>query len=171
MKTINDIDYFKTDTVNLAKNLIGKWIETNIDGNVIKAQILETEAYLGIVDSACHSFKGKRTARNEPMWKTGGTIYVYLCYGMHYMFNIVSQNKNEPEAVLIRAVTNALGPAKTTKLLNIDKTLNGESIINNPKICILDDGKTYNYFASTRVGIDYAEDKDKNAPLRFILNK
>ena len=169
MKIINNIKFFKTDTITLAKNLIGKWIVTNINNNQIIAQICETEAYLGVNDSACHSYKGKLTNRNQPMWQEGGTIYVYLCYGLHYLFNIVSCDFNQPEAVLIRAVVGANGPAKTTKLLNIDKSLNGEKIINNPKIYIMDDGKIYKHYKAKRVGIDYALDKDKNALLRFIL--
>lgn len=170
MKVINQQEFFTTDTVSLAKNLIGKWIETNINGKVVKAQICETEAYLGVNDSACHTYKNKRTQRTETMYKIGGTIYIYLCYGLHNLLNIVSKKENEPEAVLIRGVVGAVGPAKATKLLNIDKTLNGQSIINNPQICILDDGKKYNYTSAKRVGIDYAQEKDKNALLRFILS-
>ena len=171
MEIINDINFFKTDTISLAKNLIGKWIVTNINGKVVKAQISETEAYLGINDSACHSYKGKKTNRNEPMWQQGGTIYIYLCYGLHYLFNIVSLDINQPEAVLIRAVIGANGPAKTTKLLNIDKSLNGQSIINNTSICIMDDKHKYEYTKEQRVGIDYANNKDRTAQLRFILKK
>jgi len=171
MKIINDKDFFKTDTITLAKNLIGKWIVTNINGNKVMAQISETEAYLGIEDSACHTYGGKRTIRTEPMWKDGGTIYIYLCYGLHHLFNIVSKKEGEPEAVLIRAVVGAIGPAKTTKLLNIDKSLNGQSIVNNDSIYILDDGKKYKYIKDRRVGIDYALTKDRNAKLRFILKK
>ena len=171
MKKINNIDFFKTDTVTLAKKLIGKWIETKIDGKVVRAHISETEAYLGVEDSACHSYKGKRTSRNEPMWQDAGTIYVYLCYGMHFLLNIVSKEKNQPEAVLIRALVGADGPGKATKLLNINKSLNGQTIINNPKICLLDDEKEYNFKAEKRVGIDYALVKDRNALLRFVLLK
>lgn len=169
MRIINNQDFFTTDTITLAKNLIGKWIVTNINGKESKAQICETEAYLGINDSACHTYKNKRTQRTEPMYQMGGTIYIYLCYGMHNLLNIVSYKENEPEAVLIRGVVGAVGPAKATKFLNIDKTLNGESIINNPKISILEDGKSYSYTSDKRVGIDYALPKDKNAKLRFIL--
>lgn len=171
MKQINDINFFKTDTITLSKNLIGKWIETNIDGVKRKAQIKETEAYLGVNDSACHSYKGKRTKRTETMYMEGGTIYIYLCYGMHYMLNIVSSKINVPEAVLIRALVEADGPAKTTKFLNINKDLNGESIVNNLRISIYDDGNQYLYIKAKRVGIDYALDKDKNALLRFILKQ
>ena len=169
MKVINDLDFFKKDTITLAKSLIGKWIVTNINGVEVKAQICETEGYLGINDSACHTYKGKHTVRVEPMWQIGGTIYIYLCYGLHYLLNIVSCDVGEPEAVLIRGVVGANGPAKATKLLNIDKSLNGQSIVNNPKICIMDDGNKYKFATDTRVGIDYALPKDKNAKLRFIL--
>ncbi len=169
MKTINDLQFFKSDTITLAKRLIGKWIVTNIDGAEIKAQICETEAYLGVNDSACHTYKGKRTARIEPMWQGGGTIYIYLCYGLHYLLNIVSCDVGVPEAVLIRGVVGANGPARATKLLNINKDLNGQSIVNNPKICIMDDGKKYKFTTATRVGIDYALPKDKKEKLRFIL--
>ncbi len=171
MKKINNLEFFKTDTITLAQNLIGKWIKTNINGEEKIGQISETEAYLGVNDSACHTYKGKRTPRTEPMWQEGGTIYVYLCYGMHNLLNIVSKNAGEPEAVLIRALFEANGPAKTTKFLNINKDLNGQSIVNNPQICILTDGKNYNFTTHTRVGIDYAQEKDKTANLRFVLKK
>lgn len=171
MEVIEDLQFFKSDTITLAKSLIGKWIVTNVDGVEVKAQICETEAYLGVNDSACHTYKGKRTERVEPMWQVGGTIYIYLCYGLHYLLNIVSCDVGEPEAVLIRGVVGAVGPAKTTKLLNIDKSLNGQSIVNNPKICIMDDGMKHDYTTATRVGIDYALSKDKNAKLRFILKQ
>lgn len=171
MRIINDKEFFITDTTTLAQNLIGKWIVTNIKGKEVKAQILETEAYLGADDSACHTYKNKRTNRTEPMWQEGGTIYVYFCYGMHYLLNIVSKSINEPEAVLIRAVTNAIGPAKTTKLLNIDKSINGQSIIDNPSICIMDDEKYYKFKKMRRVGIDYALPKDRDALLRFVLQQ
>jgi len=171
MKVLNNLQFFKMDTITLAKSLIGKWIVTNINGVEVNAQICETEAYLGVNDSACHTYKAKRTERVEPMWQVGGTIYIYLCYGLHYLLNIVSCDEGVPEAVLIRGVVGVVGPAKTTKLLNIDKSLNGQSIVNNPQICIMDDGKKYKHTTATRVGIDYALPKDKNAKLRFILKQ
>ena len=171
MKAINQKKFYQSDAVTLAKNLIGKWIETNTGGKQVMAQICETEAYLGSVDSACHSYKGKRTPRTETMYQVGGTIYVYLCYGLHNLFNIVCNKQNVPEAVLIRAVVGANGPAKATKLLNIDKSYNNQSIINNPRICIKDDGFKYNFTCEKRVGIDYADEHDKNALLRYVLIK
>ena len=169
MIEVNDKSFFETDTITLAQNLIGKWIKTNLNERETIAQISETEAYLGINDSACHTYMGKRTSKNEPMWNDGGTIYVYLCYGLHNMFNVVSCKKDVPEAVLIRALKEANGPGKATKLLNIDKSFNGQSILNNPQICILDDGKKYEFTSHKRVGIDYSLEKDKNALLRFIM--
>jgi len=169
MKRINNKEFFKTDTISLAQNLIGKWILTNINGEEKLAQITKTEAYLGINDSACHSYNNKKTPRTKVMWEDGGTIYIYLIYGLHYLFNIVSMDKDHPEAVLISACKEANGPAKLTKFLNIDKSLNGLSIIDNPQIQILDDGLDYAHTSCKRVGIDYAQEKDKNAPLRFVL--
>ncbi|MBP3344955.1 MAG: DNA-3-methyladenine glycosylase [Clostridia bacterium] len=169
MKEIKNKEFFQVDTISLAEKLIGKWIVTRIDGKERKAQIYETEAYLGVDDSACHTYKGKRTARVEPMWQEGGTIYVYLCYGMHHLLNIVSEKEGVPEAVLIRAVEGAEGPAKTTKLLGIEKSFNGQSIVNNPKICIMDDEERYKYAKKERVGIGYALEKDQKALLRFVI--
>ncbi len=171
MIKIKNKNFFKVNTISLAQNLIGKWIETNINGVKVREQILETEAYLGVNDSACHTFNNKRTLRTEPMYHEGGTIYIYLCYGMHYLLNIVSEKEGVPEAVLIRATTCAKGPARLTKHLNITKNLNGESIVNNNKICILDDGKKYAYTCASRIGISYANKIDQEAPLRFILKK
>ena len=171
MKKIDDEKFFKTDTINLAKNLLGKWLCTIIDGKTIMSQITETEAYLGINDSACHTYKAKRTERTEPMWQAGGTMYVYMCYGMHYLFNIVSKDVNQPEAVLIRAVADANGPAKLTKFFGIDKNFNGQKITNNSKIYLYDDEKTYNYTTGKRVGINYALPKDRDALLRFVMDK
>ncbi len=169
MKKIDNIEFFQTDTITLAKNLIGKHIITNINGKKTIAQITETEAYLGESDSACHTYKGKRTNRVEPMWQDGGTIYVYLCYGLHYMFNIVSCKEGQPEAVLIRATKEANGPAKLTKFLNITKELNGQSIVNNNSISIWDDEKKYSCKSLARIGINYALPKDRDAKLRFVM--
>lgn len=171
MKIINDKEFFRADTETLAKNLIGKWIVTHIDGVEAKAQISETEAYLGVCDSACHTYMGKRTKRTEPMWMDGGTIYIYLCYGIHNLLNIVSRKEGEPEAVLIRALVGANGPGKATKKLNITRVLNGQSIVDNSQICIMDDGEKYEFKTATRVGIAYATEKDQKALLRFVLKR
>ena len=96
--------YARKDVVLIAKELIGKIIITNFDGQVTSARIVETEAYIGITDKASHSFGNRRTARNEHMYAAAGTAYVYICYGLHQMLNIVTNDKDVPDAVLIRAV-------------------------------------------------------------------
>ena len=171
MKEIVDKNFFKVDTISLAQNLIGKWIVTNINGIESRLQISETEAYLGVNDSACHTYKGKKTNRTLPMWQDGGTIYIYLCYGLHNLLNIVSDVEGIPEAVLIRAGVGFSGPAKLTKHLHIDRALNGECIVGNNKIKIFDDGKTYKFEAKPRVGIAYALEPDVKAKLRFVMKE
>ena len=104
MKKIGIQFYKRNDVVTIAKELLGKIIVTKFDGFTTSGRIVETEAYIGLTDKASHSFGGKRTARNEHMYATAGTAYVYICYGMHHLFNVVTNEKNIPDAVLIRAV-------------------------------------------------------------------
>ena len=104
MKKLPGQFYKRTDVVAIAKELIGKVIVTHFNGLVTSGRIVETEAYIGFTDGASHSFAGKRTARNEHMYADAGTSYVYICYGMHHLFNVVTNTKNIPDAVLIRAV-------------------------------------------------------------------
>ncbi|MEO6637079.1 MAG: DNA-3-methyladenine glycosylase [Ginsengibacter sp.] len=96
--------YQRKDVLQISKELLGKIIVTNFDNELTSGRIVETEAYVGIVDKASHSFGGKRTARNEHMYSAAGIAYVYICYGMHQMFNIVTNEKDVPDAVLVRAV-------------------------------------------------------------------
>lgn len=121
------IQFYKgTDVVLIAKELIGKIIITNFNGLITSARIVETEAYIGLTDRASHSFGGKRTARNEHMYAPAGTAYVYICYGMHHLFNIVSNAKDIPDAVLIRAVEPIAGidiMLKRTGKAKLDNTL------------------------------------------------
>src|SRR5580765_5668876 len=91
--------YKRKDVVQVAKDLLGKIIVTNFDGVKTTARIVETEAYVAHVDKASHSFGGRRTNKNEHMYSTAGTAYVYICYGMHQMFNIVTNDKDIPDAV------------------------------------------------------------------------
>lgn len=96
--------YNRKDVVKIARDLLGKIVVTHFDWKITSGKIVETEAYVGIVDKASHSFSGKRTAKNEHMYSAPGTTYVYICYGMHQMLNIVTNEKEIPDAVLIRAV-------------------------------------------------------------------
>lgn len=97
-------NFFLVDGVTLAKNLLGKVLVRKIDNKILKARIVETEAYMGPLDKAAHSYKNRRTNRTEPMFLEGGHIYIYLIYGMYHCFNISANKKDIPEAVLIRAV-------------------------------------------------------------------
>lgn len=164
---IKDEQFFICTADELAEKLIGKILCREIDGDIIKDEIIETEAYFGIEDSASHARFGK-TERNKLMWEKGGTIYVYLCYGIHEMFNIVSGNENEVGAVLIRATRSAKGPGLLTKKFGINRKLNGEKIFNNNKIWLEENTEKINIKKGKRIGINFANSKDKNALLRFI---
>ena len=97
-------EFYLQDTVEIAKNLLGKTLVHKISGKTIKAKIIETEAYLGLEDKAAHSYGGKKTPRTEIMYAMGGFAYVYFIYGMYYCFNVVTREEGNPQAVLIRAV-------------------------------------------------------------------
>lgn len=187
-------DFFKRDTVEVAKNLLGKKIIRNISGNFFCAKIVETEAYLGLSDRACHSYGGNITKRNEILYREGGTIYVYLIYGMYNLLNIVTRDVGEPEAVLIRAVEPlenldgmaenrfgkvykdlssyqrknlTSGPGKLSMALGIDRSLNGKIL--SPDYLYIGEGEDVkNIVTSKRIGIDYAGE-DAHLPLRFYL--
>lgn len=166
-----DREFFRQDAVTLARALVGKLlVRTLPDGRELRLRISETEAYLGVEDSACHAHKGK-TSRTEVLWRDGGTIYVYLCYGMHEMLNIVSGTEGDPQAVLIRGVEGYDGPGKLTKALGIGRSLNREDILSCPALRIEDDGAEVNITSLPRVGICYADEADRNALWRFRLKK
>ena len=97
-------EFYKKNTLEVAKNLLGHYLIREINGRKIKSIIVETEAYIGSLDKACHGYNYKRTERTKPMYEEGGISYVYFIYGLYNCFNIVSSIKGEPEAVLIRAV-------------------------------------------------------------------
>lgn len=165
---------YKKNALKLAPLLIGKLLCRNIDKKTLKLRITETECYLGTEDTACHAHKGK-TERNKVMFEKGGKAYIYLCYGMHNMLNIVSGEENSPEAVLIRGgiiednenILKIDGPGKLTKALRIDRSLNSENLIDSSKMRIEDDGFKCEYFSLKRVGIEYATEEYKNKLWRF----
>ncbi len=118
--------YHRKDVVQIAKELLGKIIVTSFDGNLTSGRITETEAYVGLTDKASHSFGNRRTVRNEHMYGAAGIAYVYICYGMHQMFNIVTNDKDVPDAVLVRAVEPMKGVGtmlKRTGKKKLDRTL------------------------------------------------
>lgn len=160
--------FYKQDALLVAPSLIGKLLCRKLpDGTVLKVRITETEAYRGEEDTACHARAGK-TPRTEIMYGEGGFAYIYLIYGLHYLFNVVTGKKDEPQAVLIRAVENLGGPAKLTKTLQIDKTLNGCDVTGDI-LWFEDDGFVSTHKTTKRVGIDYACEKYKNIEWRWVI--
>ena len=165
-------DFYTKRAPELAPSLIGKLLCRRIcDENgekVIKLRITETECYFGEEDSACHAHKGK-TERTKIMYHEGGVAYVYLCYGIHSLLNIVSGPEDFPEAALIRGVEGYDGPGKLTKALCIDRTLNGEDLISSNDLWIEDDGYKAEYSTGKRIGIDYATEEYRNIPWRYTI--
>jgi tRNA(Arg) A34 adenosine deaminase TadA/3-methyladenine DNA glycosylase Mpg len=154
----------------LAPALLGKYLcrRDRATGGVLKSRITETECYLGVSDTACHASSGM-TDRNRVMWDKGGTVYVYLCYGIHNMLNVVSGQKGSPEAVLIRGTEGCPGPGRVTKAMGIDRSLNGSDLVLSDEIWIETDGGVIpEYDCLPRVGIDYASDIDRARPWRFV---
>ena len=165
-----DSDFYDRDCLIVAPSLIGKILVHRLpDGTELRERITETEAYRGEEDLACHASKG-RTGRSEMLYHESGTIYVYLCYGVHYMMNVITGEEDQPQGVLIRAGELHKGPAKLTKYLQIDKTFNGQSILQNPDIWFEDDGTPCTWHTDKRVGIEYSGDIWKNKPWRWIMD-
>ena len=153
---------------DVARDLVGKVLVRRVDGYELPLRITETEAYCGEADTACHAHKG-RTNRTEVMYREAGTIYVYLCYGVHWMLNIVTGEVEQPEAVLIRACEGKFnGPGKLTKALSITGQLNRGSILGD-ELWIEDDGFSCAVAKDTRVGIGYASEEDRSRLWRFKL--
>lgn len=168
MNTILDDDFFHRDALEVAPELIGKiLIRTLADGTVLRERITEVEVYRGEEDKACHASKG-RTKRTELLYGESGVIYVYLCYGMHWLMNVITGEKEQPQGILIRCGENYNGPAKLTKFLQIDRSFNGEKIVGNNRIRIEDDGFHPKIKTDSRVGIDYAGEYWKNIKWRYI---
>ena len=162
-------DFFHRECLTVAQELVGKILVHSTPEGELRLRISETEAYCGENDTACHAHKG-RTKRTEVLYADAGTIYVYLCYGMHWLLNIVTGEKEEPQAVLIRACVDAQGPGKLTKKLSITGELNRGSILENT-LWVEDDGFSCRITAEKRVGIGYAAQEDQNKLWRFIIKK
>ena len=168
MAVKTDFQFFYRSCPEVARDLVGKVLSHRLpDGKILRLRISETECYCGEDDTACHAHKG-RTQRTEVMYMEAGTIYVYLCYGMHWMLNIVTGEVDAPEAVLIRACVEAPGPGKLTKALGITGELNRGSILGE-ELWIEDDGFVCDVVTDKRVGIGYASQEDQDRPWRFIM--
>lgn len=180
-------NFYKQDALTLAKSLLGKLLVRVIEQEKIVCRIVETEAYLGPEDRACHAYKGLKTKRTAVMFEEGGLAYVYLIYGMHHCLNVVAGPYGKPEAVLIRGVepltsltslfknrkvaekknlTN--GPGKLCQALAIDKSFNGYNLITGKQLYIMDSSWQGKIIETTRINIPYAQDYiDK--PWRFYI--
>ncbi len=162
--------YFSKSAILLAPDLLGKLLcRQNQDGSVSRCRILETECYFGEEDTACHAHRGK-TPRTEVLYRAGGISYVYLCYGIHNLLNVVTGSEGHPEAVLIRAVEGALGPGRVTKALGITRLDNALPLSPESGIWLEDDGTpTPLYVSLPRVGIEYAAKEDRERLWRFLV--
>lgn len=182
--------YERADVVTITKELIGKILVTNFDDRLTAGRIVEAEAYNGPYDKASHSYNNRRTKRTEVMYANGGVAYVYLCYGIHQMFNIVTNVKDIPNAILIRALEPMLGidtmlersnktvhsfdltrgPGNVAKALGLHTSQTGMHL-QTGDLFIADDGHSYNeadIIATTRIGVDYAAE-DALLPYRFLV--
>ena len=182
--------YQREDVLTISKELLGKVLCTNINDNITTGIIVETEAYKGTTDKASHAYGGRRTKRTNTMYLPGGNAYVYLCYGIHHLFNIVTNIEGIPHAILIRAIEpkdgikimlqrrgkeelyNKLtgGPGSLATALGITLKDSGVSLLGN-RIWLDDQNICINHkdiSASARVGVTYAG-KDANNPWRFQI--
>lgn len=165
------IEFYKRDALIVAPELLGKLLVRKFpNGFVQHYAITEVEAYCGVTDLACHASKG-RTKRTEIMFYDGGLVYMYLIYGMYWMLNIVTSIENDPQAILVRGVDAVEGPGRVTKLLQLDKSFYGESLITSQRLWLedappIDSAKI---ITTPRIGIDYAGDW-KHKPWRFVWN-
>lgn len=182
--------YLRDDVVSVARDLLGKVLCTDIGGARTSVVITETEAYAGVADKASHAWGDRRTRRTEPMYGPGGIAYVYLCYGIHHLFNVVTSERGVPHAVLVRAGevhsglptmlerrgkpspdrTLLAGPGSLARALGITTALTGSSLLGGP-VWIEDHGPHIDaagIVVGPRVGIDYAGE-DASRPYRFRL--
>lgn len=118
-------DFFARDVLEVAPDLLGKLVVHRTEHGILRLRITETEAYRGEQDTACHAHRG-RTRRTETLYGPPGTLYVYLCYGIHWMLNLVTGREGQPQAVLVRACLTAQGPGRLTKALQVTGALNGQ---------------------------------------------
>ncbi|GAC1382631.1 MAG: DNA-3-methyladenine glycosylase [Ginsengibacter sp.] len=190
MRKLSKKFYERDDVVLIAKELIGKILVSNIGGETTSGRIVETEAYVAHIDKASHAYSGKRTLRNEHMYSDAGTSYVYICYGTHQMFNVVTNKKEVPDAVLVRAVeplsgldlmlkrcgkkdadfTITKGPGNVGKALGIKKIHSGLDLLSD-NIFIADDGfkiEDHEIASGPRIGVESAG-KDALLAYRFYI--
>ncbi len=180
--------YLRDDVVTVARDLIGKYVFTEFEGELTGGMIVETEAYNGRTDKACHAYR-RRTPRTEVMYDRGGVAYIYLCYGIHHMLNIVTNTEGLADAVLVRAIQPVegletmiarrgkdlgykltAGPGALGKALAVHKDMTGVSLLGG-EIWLARDTETkesHKILVDRRVGVDYAGN-DALLPWRFFI--
>ena len=168
-KPVSTEELVRLGAEEAAEVLIGKLLcKRTEEGTVLRARITETECYCGEEDTACHAHRGK-TERNRPLYEEGGISYVYLCYGIHSLLNIITGKKDHPEGVLIRGVEGLNGPGRVTKNLGITLRDNTLPLTPESGLWLEDDGYIPESIQRLpRVGIDYAEEADRLRPWRFL---
>ncbi len=189
-KILETAFYQRNDVVKIARELLGKIILTRFDNQFTAARIVETEAYNGHVDKASHAFGGRRTRRTEIMYAGGGVAYVYLCYGIHHLFNVVTNVENIPHAILVRAAEPVMGieymlertgklkadhsitkgPGNVSKALGLNTIHTGNNLMENEVLIVEDDYKILetDIIVTPRIGVGYA-DEDAKLMYRFLI--
>jgi DNA-3-methyladenine glycosylase len=148
--------FFQRDVLQVAPELIGKvLVRAFPNGEFRRFTILETEAYRGAEDLACHAAKG-RTARTEVMYGPGGRVYIYLIYGMYWMLNFVTSVQDIPQAVLLRGIDGHNGPGKLSRALELDKSFYGEQLSGSKRLWVEDSQASLSLLCTPRIGVDYA---------------
>ena len=164
-----DSGFFTRDALVTAPDILGKTLVRVLpDGGRICLPVTEVEVYRGNEDRANHASRGM-TTRNRVMFGPGGYIYMYLIYGMHWMFNIVTGAPDHPEALLIRGVGDIRGPGRVTAHLRMDAGFYGEDLTVSPRIWLEDQPPVSEYETGPRVGIDYAGEPWVSMPWRFTV--
>ena len=168
-------EFYVKPTLQVAKDLLGKYIVRRAGNKILEGKIIETEAYIGTKDKASHAYGGKITPRNWAEYLIGGHIYIYLVYGMHWQLNISTHKGGEPECVLLRALNlekRADGPGKLCSYLRLDKSFYAEDLTKSKRIWLEDRGekiKSSHILATARIGIDYAGPYWSRRKWRFVL--
>ena len=161
------MNFYRRDVLEAAPDLLGKTLVRKFDDNsYFRSRITQVEAYRGQEDLACHASKG-RTARTEIMFHRGGFIYVYLIYGMYWMLNFVTGPPEQPQAVLIRGLSDIRGPGRITKHLEINGDFYGEDLEYSERLWIENHDEPVNIQAGPRIGVDYAGEYWKKKPWCF----
>jgi DNA-3-methyladenine glycosylase len=172
-------DFFRNDTVTVAQAIIGAWFARRHSNQWYGARVVETEAYLGAVDAAAHSWRGRRTPRVEPMYQDGGHLYVFFVYGMHSCANVVTRPPGMPEAVLLRAAEGPegtpaslmSGPGKLCAALGITVAASGVDLLSGGDLRLFQGNvKSIDIGVSKRIGVEYAGEA-ADWPLRFFDKK